>query len=38
MVGVSESCQMAIKGIAIILAFIIDHMQNRMQQKAVVVA
>lgn len=36
--GVSEFWQMVIKGIVIIVAVIIDQMQNRMQQKAAVVA
>lgn len=38
MMGVSEFWQMVIKGIVIIIAVIIDQMQNRMQQKAAVVA
>ncbi|WP_437615410.1 ABC transporter permease [Erwinia sp. V71] len=38
MMGVSEFWQMVIKGIVIIVAVIIDQMQNRMQQKAAVVA
>jgi erythritol transport system permease protein len=37
MMGVSEFWQMVIKGIVIIVA-VIDQMQNRMQQKAAVVA
>ncbi|MCX3880368.1 hypothetical protein NAH03_23135, partial [Stenotrophomonas maltophilia] len=37
MMGVSEFWQMVIKGIVIIVAVIIDQMQNRMQQKAAVV-
>ena len=38
MMGVSDFWQMVIKGIVIIVAVIIDQMQNRMQQKAAVVA
>nr|MBA2814554.1 transketolase [Candidatus Pantoea persica] len=34
--GVSEFWQMVIKGIVIIAAVIIDQMQNRMQQKALI--
>ncbi|MFJ5452671.1 ABC transporter permease [Pectobacterium jejuense] len=38
MMGVSEFWQMVIKGIVIIVAVIIDQMQNRMQHKAAIVS
>ncbi len=38
MMGVSEFWQMVIKGMVIIIAVIIDQMQNRMQHKAAIVS
>lgn len=38
MMGVSEFWQMVIKGMVIIVAVIIDQMQNRMQRKAAIVS
>lgn len=38
MMGISEFWQMVIKGIVIIVAVIIDQMQNRMQHKAAIVS
>ncbi|ALD78662.1 MULTISPECIES: hypothetical protein [Enterobacteriaceae] len=38
MMSVSEFCQMSIEGIISTMAFIADQMQQRMQQKGMIIA